>query len=101
MGRHADVSAFRPDGGDPMPEAALSAATRLWVERDREGRLWAFLSFDDPDRVADDLRALRYYAGQSYVAFEDGRAVAGGVWPRRTNPAELRFDAMHSDGDTR
>jgi hypothetical protein len=101
MGRHADVSAFRPDGRGPMPETALSAATRLWVERDREGRLWAFLSFDDPDAVADDLRALRYYAGQSYVAFEDGRAVAGGVWPRHSNPGELRFDAMHTGGDMR
>ncbi|MDG4648134.1 M1 family aminopeptidase [Roseibacterium sp. SDUM158017] len=86
-----DVAALRPTHLGPLPGVAAQGRSRLWLERDGQGKLWAFLSFDRLEDLARDFGALRYYTGQSFVAFEDGRAVAGGVWPALPGAVELEF----------
>lgn len=101
VGRSKDVAASRPPEFGPMPEVIVAENTRLWVERGADGRLWAFLSFADSQTLTEDLRGLRYYMGQSYVAFKQGKAVAAGVWPVPFNPAEVRFDTALESEATR
>lgn len=101
VGRSNDVTTRRPPGLGPMPEAGAAENTRLWVERDTDGQLWAFLSFAESETLTGDLRGLRYYMGQSYVAFDQGKAVAAGVSPVTFNPAERRFDPARESEVTR
>jgi hypothetical protein len=101
VGRSEDVAARRPPELGPVPNAVAAGNTRLWVERGTDGHLWAFLSFADPEALTADLRGLRYYMGQSHVAFEQGKAVAVGVWPVTSNPAEVRFDTAVESEATR
>ena len=91
-GRPQDVAALRPDRFGPMPEVAGRGATRFWVERDEDGETWAFLSLERPEDLATNLRALRYYSAESFVAFENGSAVASGVWPVSPAATEFRLD---------
>jgi hypothetical protein len=97
-GRAEDVAAQRPGHLGPLPVDMAAGDTRLWIERDAAGALWLFLSYDDPASVAADLRALRFYTGQSHVAFGGGRALSGGVWPVRASALGLRLDEASGDG---
>lgn len=101
VGRSEDVAARRPPELGPMPEAVAVGNTRLWVERSVDGRLWSFLSFVDPEALVEDLRGLRYYMGQSHVAFAQGKAVSADVWPVKSNPAQVRVDASIKSEATR
>jgi hypothetical protein len=100
-GRPQDVAALRPDRFGPMPEVARRGATRFWVERDEDGETWAFLSLERPEDLATDLRALRYYSAESFVAFENGSAVASGVWPVSPAATEFRLDQGTRQNATR
>ncbi|PWL34365.1 MAG: hypothetical protein DCO97_14900 [Marivita sp. XM-24bin2] len=99
VGLADDVTSWRPTNLGPIPDALFDGRTRLWVEQDAAGRLWAFLSLEDMASLAEDLRAVRYYTGQSYVAFEAGRAVARGVWIDNANAAAVHFDHGKLKGD--
>jgi len=101
VGRNEDVAESRPPELGPMPEAVGVGNTRIWVERSMDGRLWAFLSFADPEALVEDLRGLRYYMGQSHVAFEQGKAVSADVWPVTSNPARVRVDTAIESEATR
>lgn len=101
VGRSEDVAARRPPELGPMPEAVAVGNTRLWVERSVDGRLWSFLSFVDPEALVEDLRGLRYYMGQSHVAFAQGKAVSADVWPVKSNPAQVRVDTAIESEATR
>jgi hypothetical protein len=100
-GRPQDVAALRPDRFGPIPEVAGRGATRFWVERDEDGETWAFLSLERPEDLATDLRALRYYSAESFVAFENGSAVASGVWPVSPAATEFRLDQGTRQNATR
>ncbi|MEX5729162.1 aminopeptidase N [Rhodovulum iodosum] len=86
MRRRADLLATE------SPVSPASGSTRVWVERDAEGRIWAFVSADSLGDLRTDLRALRYYAGESYVVFEGGRKTESGVWPTSTSPMRVVFE---------
>lgn len=101
VGRSEDVAARRPPELGPMPEAVAAGNTRLWVERSMDGGIWTFLSFTDPEALVEDLGGLRYYMGQSHVAFEKGKAVSADVWPVKSNPAQIRFDTAFESEATR
>jgi hypothetical protein len=92
VGTTEEVLSVRPSWLGPPPDVARDGATRLWIEREEGGALWLFLSYDDLDAVASDLRALRYYSGLGHVAFEDGQAVASGIWPAGEGAGFLRFE---------
>jgi hypothetical protein len=92
VGTTEEVLSVRPSWLGPPPDVARDGATRLWIEREEGGALWLFLSYDDLDAVASDLRALRYYSGLGHVAFEVGQAVASGIWPAGEGAGFLRFE---------
>jgi hypothetical protein len=96
-GLSGDVAKRRPESMGPLPAMDGEGATRLWIERGADGKLWTFLTFERLEDIATDLRALRYYTGQSHVTFEAGRAVGGGVWPASETAGAVRLTDATED----
>ena len=72
-----------------LPKVATQGRSRAWVEKDGKGRLWLFISADDPASLDEDMRYLGYYAGQSYLSVAEGEQPIFGRWPALVS--ELRW----------
>ena len=91
VGGTVDIAALRDARiGGEAPAIATNGASRAWVERDADDRLWMFVSADDTGDLGS-LSALRYFGAFSYVAFDGGRPIETGSWPVADNPLRMEL----------
>jgi aminopeptidase N len=82
-GLHADVDvALERAGLPPRPERlAGRGSAQVWTVAGPAGAPVAVVSARDAESLRALLRPLPHYGGQSWLVFEDARAVERGVWP--------------------
>lgn len=66
--------------GQDFPYAKDGVA-RAWIEANEMGRMTVYLSADDLDQVATEMRFFGYYGSKSYVSFENGSGLRFGTLP--------------------
>lgn len=66
--------------GQDFPYAKDGVA-RAWIEANEMGRMTVYLSADDLDHVATEMRFFGYYGSKSYVSFENGSGLRFGTLP--------------------
>jgi len=82
-GLHADVDAALARAGmPPRPERlAGRGSAQVWTVAGAAGAPVAVASARDAESLRALLRPLPHYGAQSWLVFEDARAVERGVWP--------------------
>jgi aminopeptidase N len=82
-GLHADVdAALERIGLPPRPrQLAGRGSAQVWTVAVAAGAPVAVVSARDAESLRALLRPLPHYGGQSWLVFEDARAVERGVWP--------------------
>jgi hypothetical protein len=90
IGLHADIDRTLSTLGLPPRPAALAGrgSAQVWTIQ-RSGSASppiAVVSARDAESIAALARPLPHYGGQSYLAFDGGRAIMRGIWP-----AQVRF----------
>lgn len=74
------ASYYEAQTGKSFP-AAQDGAARAWLEADSEGKMTLYISADDLEDAAAQMRFLGYYGSKSYVTFLNGRGHTFGVLP--------------------
>ena len=82
IGTAAQIAAWIEQHGLAPIDATLPqrGSARVWLARGREASI-AFIEAGDAATLKSLMRALPHYGGQSWLVFENGRAVERGVWP--------------------
>ena len=82
-GLHADVDAVLARAGLPPRPAPLAGrgSAQVWTVSGVAGAPVAVVSARDAESLLALLRPLPHYGAQSWLVFEDARAVERGVWP--------------------
>ncbi|HMM55369.1 MAG TPA: M1 family aminopeptidase [Candidatus Desulfobacillus sp.] len=83
IGADTDVAAALVQAGLPPLPAALQGHgdARAWTVLREKGSPLLVVSARDAAALAALARPLPHYGGQSWLAFENGRLLARGVWP--------------------
>ena len=82
IGTGARIAAWIARHSLPPIDATLPqrGAARVWLTRARETSI-AFIEAGDATTLQSLTRGLPHYGGQSWLVFENGKAVDRGVWP--------------------
>ncbi|MBO9477508.1 hypothetical protein J7382_08190 [Shimia sp. R11_0] len=85
FGTTAQVDAFyTAKKGHAFPHAKDGAA-RVWLEKENNGQMTLYISADDLEDAAAQMRFLGYYGSKSYVSFENGSGHTHGVMPSQNS----------------
>lgn len=91
IGTAARIAAWIEQHRLPLVGTALPqrGTARVWLARGREASI-AFIEAADAPTLRSLMRGLPHYGGQSWLVFENGKAVERGVWP--ATPVVFSFD---------
>jgi hypothetical protein len=83
MASYAETDAILKRLGPPPVPANLSGrgTARVWATRNAQGQPVMVVSAGDAEALSALSRALPHYGRQSWLVFEDGKAIDKGIWP--------------------
>jgi hypothetical protein len=81
-GTHADIDQALASTGLPRRPASLAGqgSAQVWTVSGKTFQL-AVISGQDAAAIIALQRGLPHYGGQSWLIFEQGRAINKGIWP--------------------
>jgi hypothetical protein len=81
-GTHGSIDKIIAKAGLPRRPASLAGqgTAQVWTVEGKPYRL-AFISADNAATISALQRGLPHYGGQSWLIFDQARAIKKGVWP--------------------